>query len=53
MIHDKEEFSVGIISRIQVITEHKGPKYAYTQGGEYKDLENQKETGIILDPDCR
>ncbi len=52
MTHDKEEFPVGIISRIQVITELKGPEYAFTQGREYKDLENQKETGIILDPDC-
>ncbi len=52
MTYNKEEFPVGIISRIQVITELKGPKYAFTQCREYKDLENQKEIGTILDSDC-
>ncbi len=52
LIFDKEEFPVGIISRIQVITELKGPKYAFTQGRVCKDLENQKEIGTILDSDC-
>ncbi len=52
MTYDKEELPIGVLSRIQVITKLKGPKYAFTQGREYKDLENQKEMGTILDSNC-
>ncbi len=52
MTYDKEEFPVGIISRIQDITELKGPKHAFSQGREYKNLKNQKGIDTILDSDC-